>query len=390
MDVLMFTSDVNALRPGSATEKRLLEYATAGAHFLVVVLNTRRDRYAPRRASKNLWIAPVNAPLSILAPFLAVAIAKRQLFFQGTLQTDVVDGRDAELAGLAAWLVARRYHKPLHFSLTNNALSSAYASESLRHWFGMLLARFLAPAADAVSTNSESSRAALAALSVSLGDRTLILPRYVDVEAVQKSEVRSALTATYPQFKFILLCVAPLSPEYNVQLAITTLAGVLRVYPYAGLVIVGSGKEKRRLAAYAARIKVASQVVFEGPHEDMHSYYKTAHVLLMTAPSQENDDVVAQAAAAGCVVISTKVGLAPLIIESGVSGFLCDPGDPACFVAGVTSMLKDPTVRERVKTNLMLATEKYMGRAEVTGRVEAMRQAWQMAVKNFRALNAAE
>ncbi len=385
MDVLMITADTNALREGSPAQARFKEYALLGRHWVVIVLNSRREHYAARKVGDSLWFIPINAYLRFLAPFQALAVARRQLFFQGRLQVDVIAARDATSSALAAWLIARRFRRPLHIYLSQNVVSDQWGKESVGNWLRMQLARFLVARADALSTDSESVRAALATMSVAIGDRTTLIPRFIDVPSIRSESLRVDLAAKYPHFKFILLVVAPLSRAYNVQLAITVLAGVLRSYAHAGLVIVGEGPLKRRLRAHARHLGVLHRVAFETWNENLDSYYKSAHVLLVTAPYEEYGDTIAEAAAGSCAIVSTPVGLAAAFIKSGESGFLCDPSDPAAFVKAIMLMIKDPPVRERTRLNGMLAVDAYMGHTDGAQRLALAKQSWEAAIESARA-----
>ena len=387
MDVLSFTDDLDVLRAGSPGEERYKQYAQASKHFVVIVLNTQKERYPLRKIGDSLYIIPVNAPFLLAAPFMAVRTAKRQLYFQGSFQTDLIDAREPGLSALAAWILARRYRKPLHLFLHQDVVSYDYGRNGIGNWLLMCLARFILPAADAVSTDSEAAKASIAAFSVSLGDRTVLFPRYIDIEAIKAAKVSVNLASKYPAFKFIMLSVGPLEPASNHQLAITTLAGVLRVFPHAGLIIAGDGALRAALEKHAADLGVAGHVAFEPASADRWSLYKSAQVLINCATT-ESGDLITEACAASLVVVSTPAGEASTLIQNTENGFLCDLNDPACFVKVITLLMTHPEIRDRIRLNAALTVEKTLQQSASVDRATLVRQAWEFAAQNFKAFTA--
>ena len=380
MNVLLVTRDVRVLREGSMEHAALKERAASVKRLVVVVLNTRRDWHRVEKVSESLWIFPTNGYLRTFNPILALLIAQREVYFQGRLQTDLISGDDALTAGFTAWLVAMRYRRPLHIHIESDVLSERYMWSGLINAIRALFARFVVQQAHALRAGSEAVRGAIAELSALLAERTIVTPLYLDVDSVQRDVTSVDLRAKYPTFKFILLCASPLVRSQNVPAALSVLAGILRIYPHAGLVIVGRGPRRWRLWLQARRLGLSERVAFEKKSDNLASYFKTAHVFIQTSPYEEHDNTIARAAAAGCAVVTTNVGSAPAIIEDNVSGFICESGDPACFVRNITSMIKHTDVRERIRLNGMLAVQRYMN----TDKDQRMRQyidSWQMALK---------
>lgn len=360
MNTLIITKDINVLRDQSAAQMMIKKYATLAKHIVVIVLNTHRNRYPIQKISSSFLIIPTNSYIGFFAILQAFFISRRELFFQGRLQVDVVAAQDPTASAFAGWLIALHFRRPFQIHVGTNILASTYGKQSLMHAFRRNLALFLVRQADALHVVSESTRAALADISVSLADRAVVAKRFMDIDLFQKEPIRVDLVAKYPQFKFIMLVVAPLVRSSNVQLAITILVGVLRVYPYVGLVIVGEGPLLGTIKAQAKKAGVIERVAFENWNDNISSYFKTAHVFLVTAPYEAYEDTIAQAAAASCAIISTKVGIAPSIIEDGETGFLCESDDANRFIASIILMIRKPSLRTSIHMNGMLALQNFM------------------------------
>jgi glycosyltransferase involved in cell wall biosynthesis len=379
MNILLITSDLNVLREQSPARLEMEKYATLAKHVVVIVLNTRRDRYALVKASESLLILPANAYAPIFLPLAALRLAKRELYFQGKLQTDVIMGQDLGIAGFVARFLSNRFKVPLLLRITRDILSRGYASQSYAHSMRTKLASFLVRRAQGLIISTEGIRASLADISTAIADRAMIAPHFMDIDALSMEPIHVDLLAKYPQFKVIMLAVAPLEKPYNVQLAITILAGVVRLFPHIGLVIVGNGSLSGKLRSYARKIGMEAHVAFETSTENISSYLKSSRIFLVTAPYEEYADTIEQAAAASCAIVTTKVGIAPAIIEDGVTGFLCEPEDAPRFVASVILMLRKPSTCDSIRLNGHLAIEKYMDSDEATY-LKFIKEAWDKTV----------
>jgi glycosyltransferase involved in cell wall biosynthesis len=366
MNILMITSDLNVLREGSPARVEMEKQATLAKHVVVIVLNTSRNRYPTQKLSDALLLLPTNSYLSILTAWRASYLARRELYFQGQLQADLVVAEDPGFSGFVGWIIARRFHRPLLLHLPLNVLPSGYGKQSLAHAWRRLVARFLVRRSQAITIRSEATRAALADISTAIADRALMMPHFMDIESFQKEPVRIDLSAKYPQFKLVILMVAPLEPSSNVQLAITVLAGVVRLYPGVGLIVVGEGSLEGKLKSYAKKVQMQEHVIFERPTENISSYFKSARIFIVTAPYEEFGDTLAMAAAASCAIVTTKVGIAPAIIEDGVSGFLCEANDAPRYVASIILLIRKPAVCDSVRLNANLSIQKYMDSDEAT------------------------
>ncbi len=376
----MITQDPNTLRDGSVEQEELKTYAGISHRLIVIVLNAGRKRADARKISDSLWIMPTNSFVSIASPLIALRIARKELFFQGRLQVDLVAAQDAGFAGFTGWLISRIFRKPLHLYIRYNVFTPLF-SGSIRKFFRASIARALAQQARTLCVGSEAVHTALADIDVTLADDATVIPYSIDVQALLQEPVRADLRAKYPQFKFIMLVTAPLAASQNIETAIRVLAEVARQYPHAGLVIVGEGPQKGRLESLAYKEGVGDRVVFEKWNPNISSYYKTAHVCLVTAPYEEYADTISHAAAASCATLSSDVGMAGTIIKDGESGFLCNPHDPASYSKKIMLMLHDPMLRERVRLGGMLAVEHYADDANHRDTyMQSYKRSWENAI----------
>ncbi|MBI5004450.1 glycosyltransferase [Candidatus Kaiserbacteria bacterium] len=382
MNVLMVTSDASALIDGSAAQSMLREQATLTNRLMVVVMNGYGTHASPRKVSDNLWIFPTNSWIPFLKILDVLYIVKREFFFQKRLQADIVVANDPGSAGIAGYLLAARYKKPLHVHLEHDLVSLSYLRFSILGAFRTVFARIVAGQATTVSVGQAQTKAAMVRMDPRFADRTTVIPRYIDTKALQSEEAVPAddLHLKYTDFRAIMLVVAPLTHEHNVQLAIRSLAQVSKFYRHIGLVIVGNGPLKLPLKWLAWRLKVADKVIFESMREDLTSYYKSAHLLMVPSRHEEYGTIIEDAAATGCAIVTSPVGIAPALIEHTKNGFLCDPKVPSEFWNAADALIRNWRLWDEVKKNILISVETYMHQ-DKSEHLALYKASWESAIR---------
>jgi len=385
VNILLITKDASVLREGSEARATLLEQSKLVDNLFVIVLNVRGEHFETQRVSETVLFVPTNSWAWWLTPFDALHIAHREFFFQGRFQADLVAAYDPCESGVAALLVGRKYGKPLHLHIEHNVFSPQFVFGSVGHFFTngirAIAARFVARGASAIHVTSEDIKVSLVGIVRDIGGRIAVFPHFIDIESFQNEPVHINLHTKYPQFKFVLLVATPIESTQYITRSIEVLAGVLKQYAHAGLVIVGESVSARAVHAQAKRLGVGDHVVAEETSENLVSYLKTANVFLMFETREDTDNLIAKAVACGCPVVSTSVGIAPLIISDGESGFLCASDDVGCFVGNVMKLLNSTPMRVRIKANSFASLQKVTGETREDYQ-QLVKDSWQRALKD--------
>lgn len=144
----------------------------------------------------------------------------------------------------------------------------------------------------------------------------------------------------------LLLCVSRLAPLKGQNTLIRCLPGLLAPQPRLRLVCVGPG-DAGPLRVLAERLGVAGACEFLGelPYADVAAWYRRATLALFPSHAEASGLVVLEALAAGTPLLSSRVGIAPEVIEDGVSGVLLPAGDVAAWRDGIAALLTDPVRR---------------------------------------------
>lgn len=189
-------------------------------------------------------------------------------------------------------------------------------------------------------------------------DRLRVLPLGVDtilftpVEPLDKADSdvarctfhasTSGATRIAPAFQ--LLHVASLSPVKDQATLLRALAIVAKQHPEVHLHIVGTGPLQSALAAQAGALNVTEHVNFHGEvsHEHLPDYYRAADLFLLTSRYESQSLVALEAAACGCPVAGTAVGVLPELLDAAQ---VAPVGDAGALARAISELIRDPARR---------------------------------------------
>ncbi len=352
--VISISTDRNIFKEGSPVRQRQAEYGTLFEELHIIVFASQsfvRSGSIPTKVQigQNVWAYPTNSFSKFSFIKHAVAIAAGIVRDKKcTPENTVVTVQNPFETGLVGLRLKKRFGLPLHVQMHTDFLSPYFKKESFSNRMRILFAKKIIRKADGLRVVSSRIAESLAPL---LKHRKLVpqvLPIFVDIEKITEATVRPDLDLQkkYPQFNFIILMASRLTKEKNISFAIGVLSRLLDEYPKLGLVIVGSGPEKRALQQYAKKLNVEANVVFEDWQGDLVPYYKTAHMFLVTSDYEGFGMTIIEATAAHCPTVSTDVGIASKILKDGTS-FVCPVNDVACFYNNISRLIENNDIREQ-------------------------------------------
>ena len=338
MKILMISRDRSVFNSGSDTNQRMFEYGRLADKLHILVLSR---------------------------PFQSLKIGKEIKGF------DLVTAQDPFETGLIGWLIAKILKARLQLQIHTDFMSPYFKKESLLNRTRVLIAKFLIPRADCIRVVSRRIKTSLDFAKAPSENRLslsrprlrfsggtfappiTILPIFVDVEKIKSAPIKTNLRVEYPQFDFIILMASRLAKVKNIGLAIAAMREVVKEYPKTGLIIVGDGPEREALKSSAVSRRLSANIIFEPWTDDLPSYYKTADLFLLTSNYEGYGRTVAEAMAAGCLVVMTDVGVSGELVRDRYSGIVVPAGDKKKLAEAILEMARDRALRN----NLALSAE---------------------------------
>ena len=163
-------------------------------------------------------------------------------------------------------------------------------------------------------------------------------------------------TSIAPKF----ISIRHLEPLYNIPCVLQAYEQVLKHYPEATLDILGQGSMRADLEAYVQEHKLTG-VTFVGqvPNEKIYDYLTTADIMLSAAKADNMPVSLLEAMNAGLLVISSRVGGVPYMIEDGETGLLFESGNANELADKMKWALENPEVIDNMIMTAQKEVQKY-------------------------------
>lgn len=364
MRVLTIGTDKRIFEDGSATQTRIISYGTI-VEELHIICFTKKG-FKEKKISPNVSIYPTNSISKIFWIRDALSFSKAFLL----KKIDLVSAQDPFESGLVAFFMARKLKAKLHIQIHTDFLSPYFSKWSFLNKIRVVMAKFILARANGIRVVSERIKHSLITNNLSLIATPVVLPIRVAGRFFEKRDP-DFLRKKYPGFEYFILMVGRLEKEKNVSLAIQSFAEVSKSFEKTALVIVGDGSLKKSLIKETRHFKAEGKVFFEGWRQELQDYYQSASVFLHTSNYEGYGLVLFEARVAGLPIISTNVGIAEEMKDSGSAVFIVDSDKNSINLVLKKCLERLPEIKENAlnqRKNLLkniISEEEYLERYKV-------------------------
>jgi glycosyltransferase involved in cell wall biosynthesis len=183
----------------------------------------------------------------------------------------------------------------------NGTITAALAFGNLP-WYTRLLYRMLYCHAHRVICQSLAMAKELSEELEIPGERLIVLPNPVDVDAIRAESSRCA--DSYPGPGPHLLAVGRLSREKGYDLLLRALAAAHEQFPDAHLTIAGAGPEEASLQALCRELGIERSVRFAGYVDNPAVFFHDATAFVLSSRHEGMPNALLEAAAAGMPIVA--------------------------------------------------------------------------------------
>jgi len=272
---------------------------------------------------------------------IGIKILKKLQYSKQDMHDIYVVTQDPFETGLVGFVLARLFKTSLCVQLHTDSESREFIKVSVLNRFRRFLARFILPRADSIRVVSERLRLSVEGLYGIPKEKIVVLPIFSDKRVSKSTIVHSTLQERLAPFEKKVLMVSRLEKEKDVETGIKAFRVVLKKFPSAGLIIVGSGRQLGRLKLLTQKLGIQKNVLFEGWQSYISSYFKEADVYLLTSRYEGYGLTLIEAASAGCPIVTTDVGVVGDILHNQEHVLACPVGDVDCLTEKLSSLLND-------------------------------------------------
>lgn len=141
----------------------------------------------------------------------------------------------------------------------------------------------------------------------------------------------------------VILSVGRLHPQKNFKTLLRAFAEV-RTKQDCRLVLLGEGDQRAKLEKLANKLCISDSVYMPGKVKNPYKYMARSDVFVLSSDWEGFGNVIVEALACGCPVVSTDCPSGPReILNNGKYGDLVPVGDEVALADSIIDMLEDPT-----------------------------------------------
>jgi len=139
--------------------------------------------------------------------------------------------------------------------------------------------------------------------------------------------------------------VGRLSPEKGLSNFLRALALITAEFPQLEAYVVGTGELLPNVLDFARSFGLKNRLHIPGNvgQDSLPGLYARMKVLVIPSYTEGLPNVMLEAMACGTLVLATRVGAIPDVIEHRMNGFLLDDNSPESIAGGVRAILGMPT-----------------------------------------------
>jgi len=312
--------DRKVFEKDSDVRRRFSLYGSLVEELHVIVFAKKNLGFKDIKLSDNVWVYPTQSRFksNYITDALSIGESLKPKTYNLKPKTWLITTQDPFETGIVGAKLAQRLKVRFEVQVHTDFLSPCFKKGNFKNWFRVSLGKKVLSEADCIRVVSNRIKKSIEEELPHIKVTPTVLPIFIDIKKIQQTPISTDLHKKYPQFDHITLMVSRLEKEKDIKRVIKAFSKIIENHPKAGLVIVGEGSERKSLESSVKRLNLGKNVVFEGWHEDVASYYKSADLFINSSLYEGYGRTLVEALAAGTPVLSTDVGVAA---ETGVDMF---------------------------------------------------------------------
>jgi glycosyltransferase involved in cell wall biosynthesis len=157
-----------------------------------------------------------------------------------------------------------------------------------------------------------------------------------------------------------LCCVARQKPQKGIDVLLHALTSIAKVFPGAGLTLVGDGEEQEAYEALARELGLGDRTLFTGGVSNAAPYIAAADVVVLASRWEGLPIVALESLALERPLVATAVNGTPMVVIDGETGWLAPPEDASALADVVVECLRAPEeAARRARNGRQLVEEQF-------------------------------
>jgi glycosyltransferase involved in cell wall biosynthesis len=146
----------------------------------------------------------------------------------------------------------------------------------------------------------------------------------------------------------LVATVARLVKAKGLTYFLEAIASLRTEYPTVSFKVYGEGPLRDELLEYAKKLGLDGNEIFAGAfstRRELDRILRVTDVFVLPSVLEGQPLALVEAMAYGCPIVATSVGGVPELIQHGVNGLLCPPGESGPLAEAIARLLRDADLR---------------------------------------------
>jgi len=169
-----------------------------------------------------------------------------------------------------------------------------------------------------------------------------------------------------------IICVAHLRPQKDHLTLIRAMGRVVKWFPEAHLLLVGSEPDvdqASRIRNEIAELNLHNHVSVLGQRTDVSALLQSSQIGVLSSASEAFPLALLEYGMAGLAAVTTNVGQCAEVIDDRQTGLLVPPGQPEDLASALVSLLEHPPLAARLAKQLQERCVNTFGQDHIVGKV---------------------
>lgn len=257
-------------------------------------------------------------------------------------QPDIIHTHTAK-AGFVGRMAARLAGVPLVLHTFHGHVFHGYFGVAKTRRF-IQLEKFCARMSDRLITISPHLRQEIASYGIADAAQIEVIPLGLELQAMKCLPTRGFLRTQLGLTESVglIAAVGRLVPIKNIHLFLDAAAIAHQQNPQIRFALIGDGELRQELEAYAQKLGISDAVIFTGWRRDLPQIYADLDAVVISSNNEGTPASLIEAMAAGCPVISTRVGGVPDLVSDRETGRLVPPQDAHSLAEAMLNIFQSP------------------------------------------------
>ena len=348
MKILSIGTDRKLFEKESAVLTRQKEYAGKMEEMHIIVFSLKKLGLKEFREG-NLHIYPTNSFYRLKYISDAMKIAEKIVQKNGLNKGDfVISTQDPFECGLVGKKLKKIFNIPLQIQIHTDFLDPHFKNSFLNR-IRVLISKFTIPKADGIRVVSSVIANSLKKEFPNLRTNIDVLPLFVDVEKFFRMEEQFYT----PEKLSSVVMTSRFTKEKRIDIGLEVFKKVVDQKKDAMMLLIGSGSEKGNIDKKITELNLQDNIKVLEWEKDVIQAYRKSKIFLFTSEYEGYGMTLIEAGAAGCPIVTTKVGIAKTdLFKSGENSFVCEVGDVDCLATSIIDLLENPEKRKSFSNNM--------------------------------------